>query len=190
MGQWGPRHRQRKRSRPCPQLVYGLPWPVDGHISAHQRLGCCGRVSVPTSMGGGRSFPGRRRNLRPPRLSLATAQGSFCKPGRSPQSFTTDASAVFVSYSHRVETCRLPQRCLHCHSFRHLARDYKRPRHAAASAAKGGDRPRHSIHGGKTMGVPARATWRLGHGRAGCRKGHRQHSTMTMVTPEYADRGH
>ena len=47
-------HGQRRQNhrRPRPQLVHGLPtWPVEGHVSAHQRLGRCRRVSTPNADG-------------------------------------------------------------------------------------------------------------------------------------------
>jgi hypothetical protein len=52
------------------------------------------------------------------------------------------------SYLRWVATCWLPQCCLHCHDFHHLSRDCKRPRHGAASAAKGGDRLWYPARGG------------------------------------------
>ena len=48
-----------------------------------------------------------------------------------------------LSYSHRVATCRLPQRCLRCHGFRHIARECKRLR----STVKGGDLPCCPVRG-------------------------------------------
>jgi hypothetical protein len=89
--QQGPKRRRRRRSRPCPQLVHGLPaWHVDGHVPAHQRLGHRGRFSAPTPMGGVRSFTGRRCDLRPSR-----PRGSFRRLERSLQSYMTYVSIAF-----------------------------------------------------------------------------------------------
>ena len=49
-----------------------------------------------------------------------------------------------ISYSDRVATCQSTRLCLRYHGFCHIARDCKRLRHAATSAAKGGDWPRPS----------------------------------------------
>jgi hypothetical protein len=51
-GRHGPRRRQRRRHRPCSQLVHGLPArPLDGCIPARQCLGRRGRVSAPDADG-------------------------------------------------------------------------------------------------------------------------------------------
>jgi hypothetical protein len=52
---------------------------------------------------------------------------------------------------HQVETCQLPRCCLCCHGFCHLARDYKRLKHAVTSTAKGSDRPCHSARGSRPL---------------------------------------
>ena len=49
-----------------------------------------------------------------------------------------------LSFSHRVATCQLPRHCLRCRGFRHLAKNYRRPRPASTSAAKDANLPWHS----------------------------------------------
>jgi hypothetical protein len=63
-----------------------------------------------------------------------------------------------LSYSHRVATCWLSRRCLCCHDFRHLARDYKRPRHTVALAAKDRGRPWHPARDGNPTTPRTRPT--------------------------------
>ena len=89
----------------------------------------------PTPMGGGRSSPGRRRNLRPLRLSLATTQSILCRPGRYPRIFTANASTASPT--------RTGLRLADCHP----AGDCRRTRHVVASATTGGDRLRHPARG-------------------------------------------
>ena len=52
----------------------------------------------------------------------------WCHRRRRLQDALRDRCLNCLLHTHRVATCRLPPRCLHCHEFRHLARDYKRPR--------------------------------------------------------------
>ena len=49
-----------------------------------------------------------------------------------------------LSFSHRVATCQLPRHCLRCRGFRHLAKNYRRPRPASTSAAKDANLPWYS----------------------------------------------
>lgn len=101
----------------------------------------------PMPMGGGRSYLDKRCGLRTPRRLAAS---SSRRSGRSPEDLC-DRCFNCLSYSHRVATCRLPRRCLHCHGFRHLARDCKQLRSAATTMAKGADLPRHSARGDRPL---------------------------------------
>jgi hypothetical protein len=51
----------------------------------------------PMPIGGGRSSTGRRRNLRPPQLSLI--QNNFCRPQGSLLSFMTSVSIICPTHT-------------------------------------------------------------------------------------------
>ena len=90
--------RRRRRSRPHPQHVHGLPIrTVDSRVPACQRLGMRRQVSAPTPMGGVRFYPNRRTNWCPPLLSLNTALAREHELTRFPHSSTTDASTACPS---------------------------------------------------------------------------------------------
>jgi hypothetical protein len=128
------------------QLVCGLPAkPVDGRIPAPQRVGLCGRVSPSTDRW--REILGRQE-VRPATVS-AEPRRDIEQPLQTRKVPAELHGRCFncLSYSHWVATYRLPPRCLCCHGFHHLARDYKWPRHATASTAKGGSRPCHLARG-------------------------------------------
>jgi hypothetical protein len=103
----------------------------------------------PTPRGGGRSSPGRRRNMWPPRLSIT--QSNSGRPRGSSQSFTTDVSTVSPTHTvSRLAGCHN----VACHGFRHLARECKWPRFAATMTSKGGDLPQRGVNPSASQHVP------------------------------------
>jgi hypothetical protein len=135
-GSTGPRRRRGKRSRPCAAAVVRPAYSaaVDGSPPS-------------TPMVGRRFSTGKRRDLRPPRFSLATTQKQPLQTRKVPAELCGRCFKC-LSYSHQGATCWLSPHCLCCHGFHHLAKDCKRPRHVAASAMKGDDRPRHLARDG------------------------------------------
>jgi hypothetical protein len=142
--QHGPEHRRRRCRRPLPQLVHSLPArPLDGRIPACQRLGHRGRVSIPNA-------DGWREILQQQGTQLTTTsvehhQKQLPQARRIPTELQ-DICFNCLSYSHRVATCRLPRRCLRCHSLSHLARECKRSR-SVTLPVKVSNQPRHSASG-------------------------------------------
>ena len=133
----GPR-RGKCHHRPRPQLVHAMPpRPVEGHISAHQCLGCHRRISTPDADGWREIL--HRQVKRPATASvvrLKPAYGGQPASHRPPRHIPTDLDGKCLnclSTSHQVVTCKLSQRCLQCKGIRHIARDCKWPRHAGNS---------------------------------------------------------
>jgi hypothetical protein len=129
-GRQGAAQRRGKRRRPCPQLVHGMPArPMEGRISTHQRLGRRGRVSAPYADGWREIL--HRQEMRPevasavPRGLARRDQPASRRPPRRIPVHLHGRCLNCLSSVHQVSTCMLPQRCLRCRGFRHIASSTK-----------------------------------------------------------------
>ena len=80
---------------------------------------------------GGRCCHGTRRIRGPP---PCTPQGR--RDGAASDALR-DRCLNYLSYTHRLTTCRMPLWCLRCRAFWHLARDCKQPRILVSYASSG-----------------------------------------------------
>jgi hypothetical protein len=134
----------------------------------------------PTPMGGERSSLGRRHGLWLPQMSLAVAH--FRRPGRYPQSFTTDVSTAFPTHTVTPSSDLPVAPAL-------LALPWIPPPHQGLQAAQaccdvGGEGTQPAME--QSAGLPIRApgqSTEIGWGRARCRGGRRWKPT-TLMAPE------